>query len=85
MPVELSTATAKNSYGIVEYTPQSYLPTDLDMFFTQFLPKAVGHRPTMDSIDGGNIQTEYESFDYNGESDLDLVSAGASIRFRSLY
>ncbi|KZT61098.1 hypothetical protein CALCODRAFT_447953, partial [Calocera cornea HHB12733] len=75
IPANQSYATAKNSYGIVEYTPQSYLPTDLDMFFGQFAPQLVGHRPTMDSIDGGNIQTEYESFDYNGESDLDLQYA----------
>ncbi|KZO99718.1 subtilisin-like protein [Calocera viscosa TUFC12733] len=75
MPFDVQFATSKNSYGIVEYTPQSYLPTDLDMFFEQFLPQASGKRPTMDSIDGGNIQTEYEGFGYNGESDLDLQYA----------
>jgi tripeptidyl-peptidase I len=26
----------KNSYGIVEYTPQAYVPSDLDMFFKKF-------------------------------------------------
>ena len=29
-------ATKKNSYGIVEYTPQAYLQSDLDMFFKNF-------------------------------------------------
>jgi len=31
-----------------------------------------GVSPTLVSIDGGVIQTSNESFDYNGESDLDL-------------
>ncbi|KAB8304299.1 hypothetical protein EYC80_003711 [Monilinia laxa] len=61
-----------NSYGIVEYTPQAYLPGDLDLFFGNFSPALVGARPIFDSIDGGVLQTVAESFDYNGESDLDL-------------
>ncbi|KAJ8066000.1 hypothetical protein OCU04_005094 [Sclerotinia nivalis] len=61
-----------NSYGIVEYTPQAYLPADLDLFFGNFSPALVGSRPKFDSIDGGVLQTTVESFDYNGESDLDL-------------
>lgn len=64
-----------NSYGIVEYTPQAYRPSDLDMFFANYSPKLVGDRPIFDSIDGGFLQTEYESFNYNGESDLDLEYA----------
>ncbi|KAF7888155.1 uncharacterized protein EAF02_002696 [Botrytis sinoallii] len=61
-----------NSYGIVEYTPQAYLPGDLDLFFGNFSPALVGSRPVFDSIDGGVLQTVAESFSYNGESDLDL-------------
>ncbi|KAE9366063.1 hypothetical protein N431DRAFT_517109 [Stipitochalara longipes BDJ] len=61
-------ASSKNSYGIVEYTPQAYLPSDLDMFFRNFSPSQVGERPIFDSIDGGLLRTEVESFDYNGES-----------------
>ncbi|KAL1302495.1 hypothetical protein AAFC00_002885 [Neodothiora populina] len=68
-------ANHKNSYGIVEYSPQSYLPSDLDLFFSNFSSKQVGDRPKLDSIDGGVLQTEVESFDYNGESDLDLQYA----------
>lgn len=59
----------------MEYTPQAYLPSDLDMFFRSFSPSQVGERPIFDSIDGGVLQTEVESFDYNGESDLDLEYA----------
>ena len=45
------------------------------MFFRNFSPSQVGQRPIFNSIDGGVLQTEYLSFDYNGESDLDLEYA----------
>ncbi|TFK53218.1 subtilisin-like protein [Heliocybe sulcata] len=65
-------ATSKNSYGIVEYTPQAYLQSDLDMFFKNFSTSQVGKSPVEVSIDGGYAQTDYTGFSYNGESDLDL-------------
>ncbi|KAF2172496.1 hypothetical protein M409DRAFT_63164 [Zasmidium cellare ATCC 36951] len=65
----------KNSYGIVEYTPQAYVPSDLDLFFKNFSTKQVGARPTLQSIDGGYSQQSQMSFNYNGESDLDLEYA----------
>ena len=68
-------ANAKNSYGIVEYTPQSYLPSDLDLFFANFSTSQIGNRPTLDSIDGGALQNTSQSFDFNGEADLDLQYA----------
>ena len=37
----------------VEYTPQAYVATDLDMFFSNFSPTQVGERPVLNSIDGG--------------------------------
>ncbi|KAF7197078.1 Tripeptidyl-peptidase SED1 [Pseudocercospora fuligena] len=66
---------SQNSYGIVEYTPQAYVPSDLDLFFKNFSTKQVGNRPIFDSIDGGVVQSTNMSFDYNGESDLDLEYA----------
>lgn len=48
------------------------MPSDLDLFFKNFTPKAVGERPILDSIDGGIVQQNYTGFDFNGESDLDL-------------
>lgn len=57
-----------DSYGIVEYSPQAYIPSDLDLFFRNFSPALVGTYPIFDSIDGGVLQTEVESFGYNGES-----------------
>ncbi|KZT64886.1 subtilisin-like protein [Daedalea quercina L-15889] len=65
----------KNSLAIVEYTPQAYVASDLDMFFSNFSPSQVGQRPVLYSIDGGYIQTDYGGFDYNGESNLDLQYA----------
>jgi tripeptidyl-peptidase-1 len=62
----------RNSYGIVEYTPQSYVQSDLDMFAKNFSTGLEGVSPTMISIDGGSILTSDLSFDYNGESNLDL-------------
>lgn len=66
IPVNLK-ANSQNSYGIVEYSPQAYLPSDLDLFFANFSTRQVGDRPTFDSVDGGVLQTTDESFDYNGK------------------
>ncbi|KAI9737674.1 MAG: hypothetical protein M1818_005678 [Claussenomyces sp. TS43310] len=70
-----STAAPGNSYGIVEYTPQAFIQTDLDTFFANYSPAAVGAAPTLVSIDGGYLQQEVKSFNYNGESNLDLEYA----------
>jgi tripeptidyl-peptidase-1 len=65
-------STAKNTYGIVEFTPQSFLAGDLDLFFGNFSPSLVGVRPKSVLIDGAVVQITNQSFDFNGESDLDL-------------
>jgi len=65
-------AASKNSYGIVEYTPQAYLAKDMDLFMQKFDPSQVGKRPILNSIDGGVVQTTTQDFNHNGESDLDL-------------
>ena len=67
---------AKSSYGIVEYTPQAYLQSDLNLFYSNLAREIPsGTAPTFDSIDGGVDQTTTQSFDDNGESDLDLEYA----------
>ncbi|KAK4995296.1 hypothetical protein LTR66_004858 [Elasticomyces elasticus] len=68
----LEEANPQNSFGIVEYTPQAYVPSDLDLFFANFSYRQVGDRPILDAIDGGILQQTNMSFVYNGESDLDL-------------
>jgi tripeptidyl-peptidase-1 len=45
------------------------------MFFANYSPALVGKSPTLESIDGGVVQTQQQSFGYNGESDLDLEYA----------
>lgn len=83
-PVE----THVNTFGIVEFTPQAFLQGDLsecvfplrdfsltsrlDLFFKNFTPARDGTKPVLVSIDGGVAQTTDQSFDFNGESDLDL-------------
>jgi len=62
----------KNSYGIVEYTPQAYVESDLDLFFKNHSKPSVGQRPDVVSIDGGVVQTTNQNFSFNGESNLDL-------------
>ncbi|KAI0063506.1 subtilisin-like protein [Artomyces pyxidatus] len=69
----------KNSYGIVEFTPQAYVADDLDLFFRNFSSRQIGQRPTLVSIDGGFVQTTNQSFDLNGESNLDLQYAMALV------
>ncbi|KAG2122346.1 subtilisin-like protein [Suillus clintonianus] len=64
-----------NSYGIVEYTPQAYVQSDLDIFAKNFSTGLEGVSPTLVSIDGGVVQTTEIAFDYNGESNLDLEYA----------
>ncbi|KAG1900706.1 uncharacterized protein F5891DRAFT_979944 [Suillus fuscotomentosus] len=42
------------------------------MFVMNFSTDLIGKKPAMVSIDGGYTQTEYQSFNHNGESNLDL-------------
>ncbi|KAG9312098.1 tripeptidyl-peptidase I [Chiua virens] len=65
-------ATDKNSYGIVEYTPQAYLTSDLHLFAQNYSTDLIGKEPYVISIDGGYVQITNQSFSYNAESDLDL-------------
>ncbi|GJJ08142.1 hypothetical protein Clacol_002350 [Clathrus columnatus] len=71
-------STKKNSFAIVEYTPNAFVQSDLDMFFRNFSPSLVGTSPTLVSIDGakkGVDQMQEQGFKFNGESNLDLEHA----------
>ncbi|KAJ7053295.1 peptidase S8/S53 domain-containing protein [Mycena amicta] len=48
-------ATDRNSFGIVSQAPATYLQSDLDTFFANFLPSLVGKSPSFVSIDGGTV------------------------------
>jgi tripeptidyl-peptidase I len=73
----------RSSYAVVEYTPQAYLQPDLDLFFSALVPQiANGTGPIIDLIDGADVQTEFQDFGENGESDLDLeysIALGKSL------
>ncbi|EGO26352.1 hypothetical protein SERLADRAFT_463329 [Serpula lacrymans var. lacrymans S7.9] len=67
-------ATSKNSFGIVEYTPEAYLQSDMDLFAEKYanILNSAQFAPNTISIDGGIIQTTNKGFADNGESNLDL-------------
>lgn len=70
-----STQVANNTIGVVEYTPQAFLQADMDLWFNQFSPNQVGTIPDTKLIDGAIVQTQNQSFQFNGESALDLQYA----------
>ncbi|KAH6645842.1 protease s8 tripeptidyl peptidase [Truncatella angustata] len=70
-----SLAKSNNTLGIVEYTPQAFLQSDLDMFFAQFQPALAGKSPIVQLIDNAVVQTTNRSFSFNGESALDIEFA----------
>ncbi|KAF3768540.1 hypothetical protein M406DRAFT_62680 [Cryphonectria parasitica EP155] len=72
---EGSLAASNNSLGIVEYTPQAFLQSDLDMFFDAMQPDVPQKSPNVDLLAGGVVQTQNQSFSFNGESALDLEFA----------
>jgi tripeptidyl-peptidase-1 len=70
-----SMAMKNNTLGVVEYTPQAFLQSDLNMYFKQFAPDLTQTAPNVNLIDGAIIQTANQSFTFNGESALDLEFA----------
>ena len=66
----------KSSFGVVEYSPQAYLQSDLNMFYKNLAMQVPNNTaPKLRSVDGGVAQTANQDFQYNGESDLDLEYA----------
>jgi tripeptidyl-peptidase I len=70
-----NTSQPNNSFGIVQFAYVSWLPTDLDAFFSVFMRPLIGHRPLMERIDGGYWQDRLKGFPFNGEADLDMQYA----------
>ncbi|PLW47967.1 hypothetical protein PCANC_09418 [Puccinia coronata f. sp. avenae] len=66
------TSPTKHTLAIVEYTPQSVVYKDMDLFFSTFAPNVKGSRPNLVPIDGGELNQEMTEFGLNGESNLDL-------------
>lgn len=74
-----SKAISNNTLGIVEYTPQAFLQSDLNTYFKQFAPNLEQTAPNVNLIDGAIVQTANQSFNFNGESALDLEFAMALV------
>ncbi|OCL03888.1 subtilisin-like protein [Glonium stellatum] len=73
IPQPTSTPCPNNSFGIVEYNPNTYIEADLDAFFGNYTPKAVGQRPIFESVNNGSIDIDNATaFSNNGESNLDF-------------
>ncbi|KAH9213779.1 peptidase S8/S53 domain-containing protein [Leptodontidium sp. 2 PMI_412] len=51
---EGKTANPKNTYGILELSPETYSQNGLDVFFKNFTKGLVGRPPKLESIDGGS-------------------------------
>ncbi|KAF7318745.1 Peptidase S53 domain-containing protein [Mycena chlorophos] len=71
------TSTSKNSFAVVAFTPQTFIPSDLDLFFGNFSPALVGQRPEAVFIDGGVFQNTSLGFEYTVESSFDISYAMA--------
>lgn len=61
------------------YNPQSFLPDDLDMFFTNFSSELVGMRPKVMTLNGGTIQSDQLGMSYDTELNLDLTHTMALV------
>ena len=61
--------------GLIDSVAQSFLQGDLDLFFKRYSRGQRQRKPKKELIDGAVIQTTNKSFDFNGESDLDLEYA----------
>jgi tripeptidyl-peptidase-1 len=68
-------AAKSNSYGIAEFSPASYLGSDLDLYFSEYSPKLVGQRPIEVGIDGGAEQNATYGFNFQGRINLNLQIA----------
>jgi tripeptidyl-peptidase-1 len=68
-------AVEGNSFGVAEFTPQAYVPTDLDIFFSNVSDKLVGERPILKIIQGAIVQQQNKSCGFNCEANLDLQYA----------
>jgi len=66
-----------NSFGIYEISWVTWLPNDLDLFFSRFEPQLVGSRPVVLPVNGGYMQSNYTGFAFNAEPSVDFEYAMA--------
>jgi tripeptidyl-peptidase-1 len=61
-----------NTFGIYQMSWKTWMPEDLDMFFSRLEPQLIGRRPDVQAIDGGYFQTNYTGPVFNAEPSLDF-------------
>ncbi|KAJ4372067.1 hypothetical protein N0V83_003840 [Neocucurbitaria cava] len=61
-----------NSFGVFEPAWISWLPEDLDEFFTHQQKNLVGHRPKVSAVNGGYLQRNCTGKVWNQEPNLDF-------------
>jgi tripeptidyl-peptidase-1 len=66
-----------NTFGIFQPSWSTWLPDDMDKFFSQFQPSLVGQRPIVEAIDGGYMQAVVIDSMFNLEPNLDFQYAMA--------
>ncbi|KAJ8501884.1 hypothetical protein ONZ45_g11978 [Pleurotus djamor] len=49
------TPAPNNSFAVVNFHPNTYLQSDLDMFFKKISPSLIGQSPDFVSVDGGSL------------------------------
>ena len=64
-----------NTLGVVEFTPQAFLQSVMNIWFEQFQPRIANKSPITKLIDGASVQTTLQNASFNGESNLDLQYA----------
>ncbi|RPD60128.1 subtilisin-like protein [Lentinus tigrinus ALCF2SS1-7] len=65
-------APNKNTVAVVEIGSNVLLQSDLDLFFKQFDPQQVGHKPTLVSIAGGHLNASETNAENLGEATMDF-------------
>ncbi|KAF2733218.1 subtilisin-like protein [Polyplosphaeria fusca] len=76
IPEPTSSPSSDNSFGVVEYSPNTYNGDDLDQFFTSFTKFDKGARPDLVSVNDGTLDdSDPSSFELHGESNLDFQYA----------
>jgi tripeptidyl-peptidase-1 len=78
IPQASDTPCEENSFGILEYSPNTYVPEDLDIFFSNYSTNAIGARPLNLTENGGTLDfSDPSDFNLHGESNLDFQVAMA--------
>ncbi|OBZ66378.1 Aorsin [Grifola frondosa] len=88
-------ATDRNTVGVVEYDPDHYVATDMDLFFSTYSKSQVGQRPKLVAVDGGvlvdygdilesNLDTQCMMGLLGPKQEVQLYQVGDGVEFKDL-